>query len=235
MLNKRAFYGDDWGVPSAEYPAGECLNRSAPGVEDGSYFERAWVNDLMALPGAIMNSAGYTPNGTEDTATASQVFDALVNSRWTPIANYTVGTIITASNGKQYYCNKDSGRDTSPVDPTKDTLDNWREYPAKVTTNSSYYVVEHFDGRVELTFTGTSSNTSGVSTCTIPEGISLKDTNYRPQVSEASTDPIASSVGIFGVIQSSKTVTSFNTICINTDGSVRQNETPQIFISYVKG
>ena len=115
MLNKRATYGDDWGVPSAEHPAGPCLNRSAPGVEDGSYFEKSWVNDLMALPGALMNSAGYTPNGVEDTATSCQVFDALVNGRWSSIGNYSPGTIVTASNGNQYYCNKENGRDSSVV------------------------------------------------------------------------------------------------------------------------
>ena len=150
MLNKRATYGDDWGVPSAEHPAGPCLNRSAPGVEDGSYFEKAWVNDLMALPGAIMNAAGYTPNGTEDTATASQVFDALVNGRWSEIANYTVGTIVTASNGKQYYCNKDSGRDSAPVDPVSDTLDNWREYPYAIVPGNNSTARKWFDGRLDI-------------------------------------------------------------------------------------
>lgn len=148
MLNKRAKYGDDWGVPSAEHPAGECLNRSAPGVEDGSYFEKSWVNDLMALSGALMNSAGYTPNGTEDTATACQVFDALVNKRWSAFGNYSVGTIVTASNGKQYYCNKDSGRDTSPSDPVSDINDNWRMYPFVETLGSNFSYRKYFDGRI---------------------------------------------------------------------------------------
>ena len=156
MLNKRAFYGDDWGTPSAEHPAGECLNRSAPGVEDGSYFEKSWVNDLMALPGALMNAAGYTPNGIEDTATASQVFDALVNGRWSSIANYTIGTIVTASDGKQYYCNKDSGRDTTSVDPVSDILDNWREYPYEKKTNSNGVAYKYWDGRLVCKFSDTS-------------------------------------------------------------------------------
>lgn len=148
MLNKRAKYGDDWGVPSAEHPAGECLNRSAPGVEDGSYFEKSWVNDLMALSGALMNSVGYTPNGIEDTATACQVFDALVNNRWTAIGNYSVGTIVTASNGKQYYCNKANGRDSSTIDPTSDSLDNWREYPYKKVSNSNGTALKYYNGDV---------------------------------------------------------------------------------------
>lgn len=150
MLNKRAKYGDDWGVPSAEYPAGECLNRSAPGIEDGSYFEKSWVNDLMALSGALMNSASYTPNGIEDTATACQVFDALVNNRWSAIGNYSVGTIVTASNGKQYYCNKANGRDSSTIDPASDSLDNWREYPYSEISNSNGIARKWFNGDLEV-------------------------------------------------------------------------------------
>jgi hypothetical protein len=147
MLNKRAFYGDDWGVPSAEHPAGECLNRSAPGVEDGSYFEKAWVNDLMSLPGAIMNAAGYAPNGTEDTSTASQVFDALVNVRWSDIGNYSTGTIVTGSDGNQYYCNKANGRDSSVANPVGDLTDSWRQYPNKVIQGSgNNYAIVWYNG-----------------------------------------------------------------------------------------
>lgn len=154
MLNKRAFYGDDWDVPSAEHPAGACLNRSAPGVEDGSYLEKAWVNDLMALSGALMNAAGYTPNGTEDNATACQVFDALVNGRWSSIGNYSKGTIITASNGKQYFCNQNNGRDTTVIDPVSDTLDNWREYPYQEVSNSNGTAKKWFNGDLECRING---------------------------------------------------------------------------------
>ena len=150
MLNKRATYGDDWGVPSAEHPAGPCLNRSAPGVEDGSYFEKAWVNDLMALPGAIMNAAGYTPNGKEDTATASQVFDALVNNRWTPIANYSAGTIITGSDGKQYKSVQDNGRDFTTIDPVSATNRLfWVEFPFERVEDPSGYALIWHDGYIE--------------------------------------------------------------------------------------
>lgn len=234
MLNKRATYGDDWGVPSAEHPAGPCLNRSAPGVEDGSYFEKSWVNDLMALPGAIMNAAGYTPNGTEDTATASQVFDALVNGRWSEIANYSVGTIVTASNGKQYYCNKESGRDSEPKDPATDTLDNWRQYPHKITKTSAYMVVEHFDGLVEMSFSGRPSNSEGISECPFPANIILEDSNYRPIITDASNFPNPEVVAICGLILSSRTPTGFNSICVNSDGVALAGESPQIYLAYRK-
>lgn len=234
MLNKRAFYGNDWGVPSAEHPAGECLNRSAPGIEDGSYFEKSWVNDLMALPGALMSSAGLTPNGTEDTATACQVFDALVNGRWSVIANYTVGTIVTASNGKQYYCNIDNGRDSATVDPVSDNLDNWREYPAKTTTTADYHVVEYFDGRVDISFLGSTSGSNGVSVCTIPMGITLKDSRYQPQLTEITSEPASQSVGNFGVVLNSKSQTSFDAICVDSSGNPRSSENPYVRISYIK-
>tara|TARA_B100001063_G_C16779142_1_gene569417 strand:- start:29656 stop:30360 length:705 start_codon:yes stop_codon:yes gene_type:complete len=234
MLNKRAKYGGDWGVPSAEHPAGECLNRSAPGAEDGSYFEKSWVNDLMALSGALMNSAGYSPNGTEDTATACQVFDALINSKWSPIGNYSVGVIVRASNGKQYYCNKPSGRDTTPINPETDTLDNWREYPAKSTTTTEYHVVEYFDGRVEVSFSGPLSDVNGVSVCVIPLGIEMIDAEYLVQTSEVSSTTDPSLVQFFGVVRDGKTRTSFKTICVDSSGSAKQNESPKLFISYRK-
>lgn len=183
MLNKRAFYGDDWGVPSAEHPAGECLNRSAPGVEDGSYFEKSWVNDLMSLPGALMNAAGYAPNGTEDTATASQVFDALVNGRWSAIGNYSAGSIVTASNGRQYYCNKASGRDTAPVDPTADSLDNWREYPYESVLNSNGIAKKWFNGDLEV------EGVDATSSYTSPSQASVSVTFPVPFVSSPNVIP----------------------------------------------
>lgn len=150
MLNKRTKYGDDWGVPSAEHPAGECLNRSAPGVEDGSYFEKSWVNDLMALSGALMTSAGYTPNGTEDTATACQVLDAMVNSKWSGFTNYELGTIVKGSDGNHYYCSKVNGPASSVSDPVSDSLDNWRQYPYKSVDNSNGHAKLWFDGRLDM-------------------------------------------------------------------------------------
>ncbi|AUR88367.1 immunoglobulin-like domain protein [Vibrio phage 1.112.O._10N.286.46.B11] len=218
MLNKRATYGDDWGVPSAEHPAGPCLNRSAPGVEDGSYFEKSWVNDLMALPGAIMNAAGYTPNGTEDTATASQVFDALVNNRWSAIGNYSVGTVVTASNGKQYYCNKENGRDTSPVDPKSDISDNWREMPFSETSGSGFTYRKYPDGRV-LIF-GETAPSNGIAYITYPfpiHGVTpskIRITNLSATI-PSSFEDVPQNTVITGSID----INGFSISCLSHSGS----------------
>ncbi|BAM68862.1 putative tail-fiber protein [Edwardsiella phage MSW-3] len=65
------------GAVSAEYPQGSFKNRSAPNVEDGTYMEKDWLNDQAGFFGAILKAAGVTPNGNVDTATSSQVYDAL--------------------------------------------------------------------------------------------------------------------------------------------------------------
>lgn len=62
---------------SALYPQGKFKNRSAPNTEDGSYMERDWLNDWNGFFGALLKNGGVTPNGTVDTATTSQLYDAL--------------------------------------------------------------------------------------------------------------------------------------------------------------
>ena len=218
MLNKRAFYGDDWGVPSAEHPAGECLNRSAPGVEDGSYFEKSWVNDLMALSGALMNSAGYSPNGTEDTAMACQVFDALVNNRWSAIGNYSPGTVVTASDGYQYYCKKQSGRDSSPADPTSDLVGNWKRYPYKKTVNGNLIQIEYFDGRILIY--GDAIPSSGIATVSLPVSIpNLTASGVRITSLIASSPSSFSSIPQVTLIDSSINSGGFQVSCILPDES----------------
>ncbi|AUR84348.1 hypothetical protein NVP1054O_44 [Vibrio phage 1.054.O._10N.261.52.A1] len=221
MLNKRATYGDDWGVPSAEHPAGECLNRSAPGVEDGSYFEKAWVNDLMALPGAIMNAAGYTPNGTEDTATASQVFDALVNSRWSAIANYTAGTIVTASDGKQYCCKLGNGRGSSVVNPVGDISGSWIQYPEQIIEGPNGIALKRANGvlTIDETVSGITSstlNSNGKYEVTIP--ITFAIPYISPPKIQATPDndfpPLSESTSTNSI-----TVTGFNLIIASENPS----------------
>ena len=232
MLNKRATYGDDWGVPSAEHPAGECLNRSAPGVEDGSYFEKAWVNDLMALPGALMNSAGYTPNGTEDTATASQVFDALINGRWSAIGNYSPGTIVTASDGKQYYCKKQNGRDTSILDPaTKTNRDVWVGFPYEDGSGQSGDYRIHYDGTIEQWLTSGNSDSEGFATVTL--ATKMTSSSYRALATEvtAQASP-TTAIAIVGIIVDSRTTSSFKIRMVNSDSTPTQGDSSFV---YVKG
>ncbi|QXV72926.1 hypothetical protein [Edwardsiella phage PVN06] len=65
------------GQVSVDYPQGTFKNRSAPNVEDGTYMEQDWLNDMYGFFGAILKAANVSPNGTVDTATSSQFYDAL--------------------------------------------------------------------------------------------------------------------------------------------------------------
>lgn len=63
--------------PTSEQPQGAFKNRTSPTAKDGSYFEADWANDIGGFLGAILSNANVTPNGNVDTATSSQVYDAL--------------------------------------------------------------------------------------------------------------------------------------------------------------
>lgn len=76
-LNLQNKYPGRFDPVSADYPQGKFKNRSSPTAQDGSYMERDWLNDWNAFFGALLNNANVAPNGTVDTATASQLYDAL--------------------------------------------------------------------------------------------------------------------------------------------------------------
>lgn len=76
-LNLQNKYPGRFDPVSTDYPQGKFKNRSSPTAQDGSYMERDWLNDWAAFFGALLNTAGVAPNNIVDTASASQLFDAL--------------------------------------------------------------------------------------------------------------------------------------------------------------
>lgn len=76
-LNKALRYPGRWNAPTTEYPMGVPKNRTSDTAKDGTYFEKDWLAEHEAFFGALMNEAGFSPNGDVDTAEASQFFDAL--------------------------------------------------------------------------------------------------------------------------------------------------------------
>lgn len=78
-LNKALRYPGRWNAPTTEYPMGVPKNRTSDTAKDGTYFEKDWLAEHEAFFGALMNEAGFSPNGDVDTAEASQFFDSLVN------------------------------------------------------------------------------------------------------------------------------------------------------------
>lgn len=78
-IDRNTRYPGRFDAPTTARPQGAFKNRSAPGAKDGSYLERDWANDWDGFFGSLLRSAGLTPNGTPDTALASQYFDAIVS------------------------------------------------------------------------------------------------------------------------------------------------------------
>lgn len=62
--------------PSVEHPQGAFKNRSAPGAQDGSYFEADWSNDWDGFFSSLLSAAGINANGQVDGVGASQYFSA---------------------------------------------------------------------------------------------------------------------------------------------------------------
>ena len=154
-------YPGRWLAPSADYPQGSGKNRTNPTSNDGSYFEKVWFDDMYSLSAAYFIASGISPNGVQDVGTASQVYDAAVNNRWNSIGNYLVGTIITASDGKQYYCNQDNGRDSSVVNPVGDATDVWREYPYKLSSDANGVAKLYWDGQCRISGRGLAYQSDG--------------------------------------------------------------------------
>ncbi|AUR98893.1 hypothetical protein NVP1256O_54 [Vibrio phage 1.256.O._10N.286.45.F8] len=78
-IRKDVDYPGRWNAATTAYPMGEPKNRTTSTSKDGSYLEKKWIGDYEAFFGALLNEAEESPNGTEDTAEASQFFDALTS------------------------------------------------------------------------------------------------------------------------------------------------------------
>lgn len=79
-IRKDVDYPGRWDAATTEYPMGKPKNRTTSTSKDGSYLEKKWIQDYEAFFGALLNEAGFTPNGTVDTAESSQFFDAMIQS-----------------------------------------------------------------------------------------------------------------------------------------------------------
>lgn len=77
MLKVYQRYAPNALAPTTAYPLGSIKNDSTPGADDGTPLEKDWGNNIEGFHQALMGSAGLTANGTPDTATASQLLDAL--------------------------------------------------------------------------------------------------------------------------------------------------------------
>jgi hypothetical protein len=70
----------------ANYPTGSAKDVSAQGAGDGTPRSARLVNDSLGFALAALAAAGFEPNGSPDTALASQVLQALGVNSMTPTA-----------------------------------------------------------------------------------------------------------------------------------------------------
>lgn len=61
----------------ADFPHGAPRNNISPNDKTGTKWVESWVKDIEAFKQAILIGASVTPNGTPDTAVASQLYEAL--------------------------------------------------------------------------------------------------------------------------------------------------------------
>lgn len=77
-LKRNERYPGRFDNPSTAHPQGAFKNRTAPSAQDGSYLEADWANDWDGFFARLLNVAGVTPNGSVDTGSSSQLYDALL-------------------------------------------------------------------------------------------------------------------------------------------------------------
>lgn len=79
-LKRNERYPGRFDNPSTAHPQGAFKNRTSPTSQDGSYLEADWANDWDGFFARVLNVAGVAPNGTADTGSSSQLYDALLSA-----------------------------------------------------------------------------------------------------------------------------------------------------------
>lgn len=101
-INPESQYPGKIDPATAAYPYGKARNITVPGDGTGTPWEAALVNDIFGFQQALLNLASITPNGTPDSATASQYLDAvlsIIGTRgYSSIANMVADTSLKSGN-----------------------------------------------------------------------------------------------------------------------------------------
>lgn len=64
-----------------DFPDTEAVNSSGGGVKDGTHFNKDWANDWWGFAQAVLKSVSETPNGISESASSSQILDALQDGK----------------------------------------------------------------------------------------------------------------------------------------------------------
>ena len=77
MINAKNEYPGRIGSASPQYPTGEAIDETVDGANDGTPVKASWVNDVFGFFQALLASVGDVASGVTETATASQLLDAI--------------------------------------------------------------------------------------------------------------------------------------------------------------
>lgn len=135
------------GATSADYPNGSAVNRTGPGLQDGTPLDQKWVNDFFGFSAAAIERVGGTANGSPETAGLSQILDAILGAvlqmmGFDPYQHYASGLSITTRsqtvlhNGRVYWYTG-----TLPLTTSGTFEAGWRLVAAAVNGKSAEFDV----------------------------------------------------------------------------------------------
>ena len=163
-INRSTRYPGRWGAANSNYPLGVPKNRTSATSNDGSYFEKDWISDYEAFFGALLTGAGTSPNGSVDTATSSQLYDALNSLIASSIAKPSVSGNATFTNSNNNIALTGIGGieslEIGDVLQVSGSASNSTEYTVEVITDSNNVIVNqaHAGGTTTKSLTDETSS-----------------------------------------------------------------------------
>lgn len=100
-LDPEARYPSQVDPASTAYPYGSARNITAPSADDGTPWDEDLINDIFGFQQALLKTAGLTPNGSPDTAEASQYLSAIL-ALLSSAGGRQNGQITTTGSGGNY-------------------------------------------------------------------------------------------------------------------------------------
>lgn len=93
-------YPANTAASDSDYIVGKAQNESWDGAKDWFPLEATWVNELLGFWSALLDAAGFTPDGNAENISASQYLDA-INALPVSVSRLTNGdVVITDANFK---------------------------------------------------------------------------------------------------------------------------------------
>lgn len=101
----------------SDFPHGKYKNESAVGAKDGTPYEKGIQNQFLAATEGLLNQAGISSNGLDDTPNSSQVVDAVVKIAQDESSDLVSGSIATQAEAE-------AGTNDTKIMTPKKTVDS---------------------------------------------------------------------------------------------------------------